>query len=189
MRRDQAPNLVLASLLALSLVSCQAAERAPEASEAAVSHETPAPEAQIPPPERDVTEAEVPQAVLAAFNQAYPGAHVKGYSEEVSEGNLYYEVSFEFQGRQLDVIFDPDGITNTIEEQIPVDALPEKMRQTIEQEFAEFSYERAETVQKGSERYFEALVVDAKNGMMHEMVFSPGGDLIERQAKKPGEID
>jgi hypothetical protein len=63
------------------------------------------------------------------------------------------------------------------------------MRQTSEQEFAEFSYERAETVQKGRERYIEALVVDAKNGMIHEMVFSPEGDLIERHAKKPGEID
>ena len=59
--------------------------------------------------EKEVTEKEVPQAVLRAFTTSYPGATVKEYTEEIEEGQKFYEISCEFEGRKIDAIYKPDG--------------------------------------------------------------------------------
>ena len=102
--------------LAFSLVSCEKEEQ-----------------------ERVVTAKEVPQPVLQAFNQAYPGATIKEYAEETEDGQKFYEISCVFEGRKIDASYKPDGTVAAIEEVIAVEQLPMNIHQAIAKEFQQFS--------------------------------------------------
>ena len=44
--------------------------------------------------EREITDTEVPIAIIEAFNKAYPKAIVREYREEVEDGRKIHEISF-----------------------------------------------------------------------------------------------
>jgi hypothetical protein len=150
--------------LAFSLVSCEKEEQ-----------------------ERSVTAKEVPQAVLLAFNQAYPGATVKEYAEETEDGQKFYEISCEFQGRKIDASYKPDGTVAAIEEVIAVEQLPDVVNQAIAKEFQQFSIILAEKVEKEGKTFFEVKLLDTKDQKKYELQFSDTGKLIEKEVKKGDE--
>jgi len=131
--------------------------------------------------EREVTENEVPQAVLQAFNNAYPGATIKEYAEEKEDGKKFYEISCEFEGRKIDAIYNPDGTVAAIEEVISAEELPEIIMQAIAKEIPQFSIELAEKIAKEGKQQFEVKLLNTKNQKKYELLFSDTGELIEKE--------
>jgi hypothetical protein len=131
--------------------------------------------------ERNVTEKEVPQAVLQVFNQAYPGATIKEYAEETEDGQKFYEISCEFEGRKIDAIYKPDGTVAAIEEVIPVEKLPDVVNQAIAKEFQQFYIELAEKIEKEGKQFFEVKLLDTKDQKKYELLFSDTGKLVEKE--------
>lgn len=170
-------RLFLFLVIAFSLISCkEEKEEQGEQEEAAeVKQQAQQPAEQ----EREVTKEEMPQAVLQAFNQAYPGATVRGYSEEIEEGQTFHEVSFIFEDKKFDVVYHPDGKVKVTEMVIAHEQLPEAARQAISKEFPRSSIELAEKLEKDGKIFFEARVLNMENNKRHEMVFSESGTLIE----------
>ena len=150
-------KLFLIILIAFSLVSCEDEE------------------------ERPVTEKEVPGAVLQAFNNAYPGATIKEYAEEKEDGQTFYEVSCEFEGRKIDAIYNPDGTVFAIEEVIPADELPDVIHQAIAKEFQQFSIQLAEKIEKEGKQFFEVKLLNTKNQKKYELLFAEHGKLVEKE--------
>lgn len=150
-------KLFLIILIACSLVSCEDEQ------------------------ERYVTEKEVPQAVLQAFNNAYPGATIKEYAEETEDGQTFYEVSCEFEGRKIDAIYNPDGTVSAIEEVIAVAQLPDNIHQAIAKEFQQFSINLAEKIEKEGKLFFEVKLLNTKNQRKYELLFSDTGKLVEKE--------
>jgi hypothetical protein len=156
-------KLFLIILIAFSLISCEDEE------------------------ERQVSEKEVPQTVLQAFNNTYPGATIKEYAEETEDGKTFYEVSCEFEGRKIDAIYNPDGTVFTIEEVIPADELPDVIHQAIAKEFQQFSIELAEKIEKEGKQFFEVKLLNTKNQKKYELLFSDDGKLIEKEKMEEDE--
>jgi uncharacterized membrane protein YkoI len=134
--------------------------------------------------EREVTAKEVPQAVLQAFNQAYPGASVKGYSEEMEDGQTYYEVSCTYEGRKIDALYHPDGSVAAIEEVIPESQLPDAVKQGFASEIKNGTIKLAEKIAKDGKLLYELKAVNNDNGERSELVFSAEGKLVEKEVKK-----
>jgi len=150
-------KLFLIILIAFSLISCEGEE------------------------ERQVTEKEVPGAVLEAFNNAYPGATIKEYAEEKEGGQTFYEVSCEFEGRKIDAVYNPDGTVFAIEEVISAEELPEIIHQAIAKEFQQFSINLAEKIEKEGKQFFEVKLLNTKNQKKYELLFAADGKLVEKE--------
>ena len=131
--------------------------------------------------ERTVTEKEVPQAVLQAFNNAYAGATIKEYAEEKEDGRTIYEVSCEFENRKIDAVYNPDGTVSAIEEVIPPDALPDVIHQAIAKEFQQFSIELAEEIEEEGKQFFEVKLLNTKDQKKYELLFAGDGKLVEKE--------
>ena len=58
---------------------------------------------------KNLTEAEVPAAVVTAFKSAYPNATNIEYEEELEKGVQTYEVEFTSEGKKWEVDYTPDG--------------------------------------------------------------------------------
>lgn len=58
---------------------------------------------------KNITEAEVPPAVIAAFKAAYPNASGVAYEEEMEKGAKSYEMEFMSEGKKWEVEYTPDG--------------------------------------------------------------------------------
>jgi len=162
-------------MLAFSLISCKKEMR--EQGEQAAPTAAQQPEQKVLEQEREVTESEMPAAVLQAFRSAYPGATVRGYSEEIEAGQTFHEVSFEFEGKKLDVVYHPDGKVKVAETVIAHEQLPDAARQAIAKKFPQPSIELAERLEKDGKVFFEARVLNDEKRF--EMVFSESGALIE----------
>ncbi len=177
MNPSKAFRLFLFVTITFSVISCkEEKEEQGEQEEAAEAKQ----QAQQPAEqEREVTEDEMPAAVLAAYNQAYPGATVRGYSEEIEEGQTFHEVSFEFEGRKFDVVYHPDGKVKVAEIVIAHDQLPAAAHQAISKEFPRSSIQLAEELDKEGKKFYEAQVLNMENNKSYEMVFSESGILIE----------
>lgn len=134
--------------------------------------------------ERVITEKEVPQAVLQAFANYYPDATVYEYSEEIENGQKYYEISFEFQGRKIDITYKPDGKVAEIETTISAEELPDNITAAISKEFQQFSIEKMEKIDKEENIYYEVKLLNTKDEKRYELLFSDAGKLIEKELIK-----
>jgi len=139
--------------------------------------------------ERDIEASEVPQTVLQAFNQAYAGAVVKGYAEEMENGQKYYEVSCIFEGRKIDALYRPDGTVEAIEEVIPAEQLPAAVKRGIAAESADFSVNLAEKIEKEGKVLYEVKVINTRDQKRYELLFSDMGKLVEKSEMKKRESE
>lgn len=131
--------------------------------------------------ETTVTENEVPQAVLQVFNQAFPGAVVKEYTQEIEAGQTFYEISCEFERRKIDAIYNPDGTVFAIEEVIPTGELPDVIHQAVAKEFQQFSIQLAEKIEKEGKQFFEMKLLNTTDQKRYELLFSDAGELLEKE--------
>lgn len=58
---------------------------------------------------KNLTESEVPAAVVTAFKSVYPNATNIEYEEELEKGAQTYEVEFTSEGKKWEVDYTPDG--------------------------------------------------------------------------------
>jgi uncharacterized protein YcfL len=59
--------------------------------------------------EFDIPETDVPQQVVAAFQQKYPSVTATGWEVEKSDGRLVYEAEFMMDKKKKEAEFRPDG--------------------------------------------------------------------------------
>ncbi len=132
-------------------------------------------------PERDITAQEVPPAVLQVFNQAYPNAAIKNYAEETEQGQKFYEISCEFQGRKIDALYKPDGTVAAIEEVIAAEQLPENIQRAVATEFQQFSIKLTEKIEKEGKTFFEIKLLNSEDQKNYELVFDDAGKLMAKE--------
>ena len=59
------------------------------------------------------------------------GATVRGLAKEMKDGQTFYEVSLNVSGHNKDVLMDPGGRVVEVEEQVPLNSLPEAAKAEI----------------------------------------------------------
>ena len=131
--------------------------------------------------ENEITEKEVPQAVLKAFTENYPGASVREYSEEFEDGKKHYEISFEFQGQKIDILYNDEGEVVELEETISAEDMPGQIQEAISREIPQYSLILIESVKKEGKFFYEAKVLNLKDRKKYELFFSESGKLLEKE--------
>lgn len=130
--------------------------------------------------ERQVTEAQVPAAALAALKKLAAGAEITNFAEEIEHGSTFYEGSWKTpSGANMDVLVTPAGDLVEIEEQTSIDKVPAAAlnvaRKAAGRE-TELAFEKKTTIlyevkfQKGESR--------------HELLLTPDGRRVEESVEK-----
>ncbi len=99
---------------------------------------------------------QVPRAVIAAFQSAYPQATIKGYSREKENGKIYYEVESVEGQTTRDVLYNPDGTVAEIEESIATGDLPAAAGEALRARYPSAVITKVEKITRGDVTEYEA---------------------------------
>jgi len=99
---------------------------------------------------------QVPHAVIAAFQSAYPKATIRGYSREKEKGKTYYEVESVEGQTTRDILYNPDGTVAEIEEGIAIADLPAAASEALRTKFPGAVITSAEKITRGDITEYEA---------------------------------
>ena len=130
--------------------------------------------------ERQVTEAEVPAAALAALKKLAAGAEITEFAEEIEHGSTFYEGSWKNPaGANVDVVVTPTGDLVEIEEQVSTDQVPAatlKAARKAAGKKAKLAFEKKTMI------LYE--VKFQKGDLGYELLLSPDGRRVEEEVTK-----
>ena len=132
--------------------------------------------------EKKITRKEVPAAVLTAFEKAFPKAKVVGYTQEMEEGKVAYEIESREGNMTRDVLYYADGTVIVVEETMSPADLPKPVQAAILKISPAGKIEIAEILKRGSTVQYEVLMKDGSKEF--ELIFDPAGNLVKREDKK-----
>jgi hypothetical protein len=123
-------------------------------------------------------EAKAPEAVLTAFQKAYPKATIIDISQETKEGKIYYEIESKDGGQRRDLLYLADGKVFEMEEAIKVADLPKEITSGLSAEFPKGEPKKAEKITRGSTIQYEVLLENGENNL--EVLVDSGGKIISQ---------
>ena len=130
--------------------------------------------------EREVTEAEVPAAALAALKKLAAGARITEFAEEIEHGHTFYEGSWRAPSRgKMDVLVTAAGDLVEIEEQVSTDQVPAAALAVARKaagKDAKLSFEKKTMI------LYE--VKFRKDDRRHELLLTPDGRRVEEEVEK-----
>jgi len=145
----------------------------------------PAEDVEMGESERQVTEAEVPAAALAALKKQAGGAEITEFAEEIEYGHTFYECSWKSpDGRNIDCLVTSSGDLVEIEEEVQAGDVPAVILKVVRKtagEGAELSCEKKTMIlyevkfQKGESR--------------QELLLTPDGRCVEEETDKGKAVD
>lgn len=106
--------------------------------------------------EAKVKRSQVPRAVIAAFESAYPRATVHGFAREKENGKVYYEVESVEGQTTRDILYNPDGTVAEIEEGIAATDLPAAALKALRAKYPGAVVTKAERITRGDITEYEA---------------------------------
>ena len=133
--------------------------------------------ASAPAQAQQITRKDVPAAVLAAFEKAYPKATIKQFSKEMEKGQTVYELETIEGKTTRDIIYSADGSMLLLEESVNLSELPPAVKAALDKKHPGAKILRSEKVIKGSVTGFEFLVEHL--GKTAEAVFDPQGNELK----------
>ncbi len=125
------------------------------------------------------TAKDLPAAVTAAFQKAYPNAKLVGASKETEKGVTYYEIESKDGSVRRDLLYTEDGTVSETEETIAISALPKAVTASLMKELPHAKILKAETSTTASGVNYE--MVAKSKGKEYEISFDPSGKLLEKK--------
>lgn len=138
--------------------------------------------------EKTFNPKDLPTAVMAAFQKAYPGDSISGASKETKDSVVYYEIESKSGAAERSVLYLSDGTISAIEEGIPVSALPAAVSAGIAKHSPKGKVEKAERVTRGAKVEYEVKIIAGKGKT--ELVLDSTGTVLKTEkvsAKKDKE--
>ncbi|MCX6134606.1 MAG: PepSY-like domain-containing protein [Ignavibacteriales bacterium] len=132
--------------------------------------------------EKKLKPKQLPAAVQAAFQKAYPAAKIKGASSEVENGKTIYEVESVDGTINRDLLYSEDGSVLEIEETIALKALPDEVSKALKAETGKGKVQKAEKLTKGGTIQYEFVISSGKN--TREVVIDPSGKIVKTTKMK-----
>ena len=81
--------------------------------------------------EKELKKDQVPKAVIAAFEKAFPNAKELEFEEALFDGKTTYEVEYKKDGKEYEFLYSTEGVLIQKEEDIDVKTLPDPVIQAI----------------------------------------------------------
>jgi hypothetical protein len=132
--------------------------------------------------EETIKKEAVPDAVLKAFEQAYPFAKVTEYEREDKDGVAYYEIECRIGKLRLEMVYSGDGDLYEIEQLITFKAVPKEVRKSFKKAYPKAKIKKAEKLTRGALTLYEFHVREGKKKF--EIVLDPTGKILEPEGKK-----
>lgn len=133
--------------------------------------------------ERPVKMKALPPAVQATVREQSEGATIRGFAEEIENGETFYEVSLLVKGRLRDVRMDPNGNVVEIEDQVRLAELPPTAKAEIIKQAGRGKLLLVESITKNNAIVaYEAHIKRA--GKLVEIKVDPDGKLLPTDVNK-----
>ena len=78
--------------------------------------------------EKKVKMSDLPEPVRKTVREQSKGATIRGLAKETENGITSYEVELKVNGHSRDVLIDPGGAVLAVEEEVPLNALPQAVK-------------------------------------------------------------
>jgi uncharacterized membrane protein YkoI len=98
--------------------------------------------------EKELKKDQVPKAVIAAFEKAFPNAKELEFEEELFEGKTAYEVEYKENNMEYEFLYSADGTLLQKEEEIDGKSLPEPVAQAVKKAHPEGEIKGVEQLMK-----------------------------------------
>ena len=98
--------------------------------------------------EKELSKNQVPKAVIAAFEKAFPEAKEVEFEQEIFQGKLAYEVEYKENGKEYEFLYSAEGVLLQKEEEIDVAKLPKPVVEAIKQAYPKAKIDEAEKLMK-----------------------------------------
>jgi hypothetical protein len=98
--------------------------------------------------EKHVKKSDLPAAVQKRADEESKGATVRGYSQESENGKVEYEVEMMVNGHSRDVSMDAEGNVLEVEESVPLDRLPNSVRDGLQKKAGPGKITKVESITK-----------------------------------------
>jgi Putative beta-lactamase-inhibitor-like, PepSY-like len=125
--------------------------------------------------ETRISEYEVPDVVLKAFESAYPKARVRSCTKVESNGTLFYKIESVDGATHREISYSPDGRVTKTEVRIVVADLPVDAQQAIQEKYPKAEVTIAERVTQDDQVGYEVSV--RKDEKLFHLKFDANGKL------------
>ena len=110
--------------------------------------------------EKKLQKSDLPAAVQKTADEQSKGATVRGYSSEVEDGKLTYEVQLTINGRGRDVSIDSNGVVLEVEDVVELSSLPAAVQDGLKKKAGAGKILKVESLtKKGKLVAYEAQVL------------------------------
>jgi hypothetical protein len=116
---------------------------------------------------------ELPAAIKAAFDAAYPSATIKNVSMEKEDGEIHYEVESMDGTMARDLIYRADGTVVEMEEGLAESDLPRPVLDAVAGKYPKGKILKAERLTRGTTVSYELQIKVGRK--THQVVFDPTG--------------
>ena len=126
--------------------------------------------------EKAVNMKDLPAAVRRTVQEQSQGAVIRRLSKEIEGGKTVYEVEMKVKGHGKDVTIDASGEVIEVEEEVPLESLPNAARAAIEKAAGRGQITKVERVSGGKQAAYEAHV--RRDGKTSEIKIGDDGRFL-----------
>ena len=130
--------------------------------------------------EKKIQRSDLPPVVEKAVADQSKGATIRGFSQEMENGQTYYEAELMVNGHTKDVLVDANGSVVEVEEQVSTESLPSAVRRGLQDKAGKGKLVKVETLTKKDKLVaYEAKVLN--NGKTSEVQVGPEGKALDHE--------
>jgi uncharacterized membrane protein YkoI len=130
----------------------------------------------------------VPAGVMAAMDALHPGGRAIAAEMEYVGTTLYWEVSKEVDGREVEAMFHPDGTLHSQELEVDAATVPEAVRAAARARMPG-QVTKWEEIRDGDQELVEYHVKVTADDMKYKVVVSTAGSVLGVVREVPAEIE
>jgi hypothetical protein len=133
--------------------------------------------------------AEVPQVVREAMDKLHPGGAFTDAEKEWNGGKLYYELSREVKGMEVEAMFTPDGQLFQQEVEVPQSKVPAGVQTAARAALSGGKVTKWEEIRDGDNTLLEYHVKMSRGGKDFKLMITLGGRVKAVYREIPSEIE
>lgn len=130
--------------------------------------------------EKKIQRSELPPAVETTVAAQSKGATIRGFSQEVENGQTFYEAEMVVNGHSKDVLIDFNGGIAEVEEEVAPGSLPEAVKNGLQAKAGKGKLGKVESLTKHDKLVAYEAVVHA-NGKKSEIQVGPEGQPLDHE--------
>ncbi|HWY54398.1 MAG TPA: hypothetical protein VNZ03_08045 [Terriglobales bacterium] len=130
--------------------------------------------------EKKIKRSDLPPAVEKTVAAESKGATIRGYAQEVENGQINYEAELLVNGHSKDIVMDATGAIVEVEEQVAIDSLPAAVKDGLQAKAGQGKLLKVESVTKREKLVaYEAQIM--KDGKRAEVQVGPDGKPLDHE--------